>query len=246
MQTGKQSRKRFFMAILLCLAALTALYFFLHSSLFFIKKVTVTGNKVVKTKEIISLSGIKMGSNIFDFDPEASVKAVKIIPKIKAVTIARKLPGEVIITVSERRPWALVPHGEGFLIIDDQGVCLDKNQNLDMASLPVISMEGVSPRVNEGQRLDTQSIQMVRKIISSLPYWLTEQVSEYHCSKDRQVSVFTMDGTEIKLGGSDRMDEKLRFLEEAMKLKKQKDSEQTFNYIDLRYNGQPVIKDIRN
>lgn len=246
MQTGKQSRIRSIMLVLLCLAVLIALYFFLHSSLFFISKVTVNGNKVVPTKDIVSLSGIKTGTNIFDFNTEASIKAVKIIPKIKNAQLSRKLPDEVVIQVTERKPWALVPSKEGFLIIDDQGICLDKNQNLDLAELPVISLTDVPARINEGQQLNANSIKLVRQIITSLPPWLLKQVSEYHCSKDNQVSIFTIDGIQIRLGGSDRLAEKLRLLEEAMKLRDQNDSQETFDYIDLRYKGQPVIRDTRN
>ncbi|MGE5421960.1 MAG: cell division protein FtsQ/DivIB, partial [Ignavibacteriales bacterium] len=130
-------------------------------------------------------------------------------------------------------------------IIDDQGICLDKNENLDLATLPVISLADVPSKVNEGQQLNAASVKQVRQVMKALPSWFTLQVSEYNCTKDKQLTIYTMDGTQIRLGGPDRLAEKMRLLTEAMKLKNKKDSE-AFNYIDLRFKGQPIIRDIHN
>ncbi|MGE5395939.1 MAG: cell division protein FtsQ/DivIB [Chitinophagales bacterium] len=240
MNQGKRPDGGPILAIVLGLVALCAFYFFLRSSLFFIDRITVTGNVVVDKKEILALSGIQIGQNIFDIDPAASEKAIGIVPRIKRVEVSRKIPRQVLIRVAERKPWAMVVNKKGYIVIDGEGVCLgSKTTIVDDPGVPIITLEDQPGVLREGERLSA-SIKNVRKVVDALPEELRPIVSEYHCTKNGQVFLYTIEGTEVRLGGLDRLAEKMQLLDQVVDMNKD-ESNTGLQYIDLRYKGQPVI-----
>ncbi|MGE5391987.1 MAG: cell division protein FtsQ/DivIB [Deltaproteobacteria bacterium] len=241
MAKQKKASKRPILAILLILMIMVAFYSFLHSSLFVIEKVYTVGAQAVSGQEIIKFSGIKKGINIFDIDSEASEKAITIIPRIKTADVVRHLPSQIEIRVTERKPWALILAKDKYFIIDKEGVCLQKLQMFELADLPIITLARIPARINEGQQLGSKDIVLLNKVISAMPPELAGTVSEYHCTADGQVYIYTLNGIEVRLGGADRLAEKIQVFDEAMKLDK-KSTKQKLSYIDLRYEGQPVVR----
>jgi cell division septal protein FtsQ len=61
---------RLLLSFTFLLLSTTALYFFLHSPVFGIKEVVVEGNQSLGSAEIIRLSGVVPGTNIFLLDEE--------------------------------------------------------------------------------------------------------------------------------------------------------------------------------
>ena len=238
MGKSKRTSKKPILFLIMLLVMLVAFYFFLHSSLFLINHISIEGNNVVSDQDILNMSGIENGKNIFDIDTQASVKAVQIIPRIKEAKITRHLPQKVKIQVKERQPFALIVYQDGFLVIDDQAVCLQKTDNCGNANQPIITLEDIPSRITEGQKVNPQSIKIVRQIISALPPFLSGQVAEYHCSKDGQVLIYTLRGTEVRFGGLERLEEKVGLFEQVMKIN---ETNHPLKYVDLRYAGQPVI-----
>lgn len=241
MVRAKRTSKRPILFLIMLLVILVAFYFFLHSSLFLIDHISIVGNKVVSKQDILNMSGIETGKNIFDIDTQASARAIQIIPRIKEVKVTRHLPKDVKIEVLERQPFALIVYQDGFLVIDDQGVCLEKTDNCGMANQPIITLEDISPRITEGQKVNPQSIKTIREIMSALPPLLSEQIAEYHCSKEGQVLIYTLRGTEVRFGGLERLEEKVGLFEQVMKISEKAKTNQFIQYVDLRYTGQPVI-----
>ncbi|NLW45541.1 MAG: FtsQ-type POTRA domain-containing protein [Syntrophomonadaceae bacterium] len=231
------------MFLALCLAVIVGFYYFLHSSVFFIEDIEVTGNHIVPTQEIIALSGINTGQNIFKFKTEASQKAIEVIPYVRQAEVKRIFPNRVRISVVEREAWAYVIHNGGVLVIDNEGVCLDKLEMMGETDLLVISIAGIEERVVEGQKVNPNAVELIRYISQALPDDLMQEVSEFHYSSTGQVTVFTLDGTEVRLGGKERMDEKISYWRRVIKKQKEEDNHSGFEYIDLRFKGQPVIQE---
>ncbi len=233
------------MFLVLCLALVAAFYYFLHSSVFFIERIAVTGNQAVPAREIISFAGISTGKNIFEFSVQASQKAIEVIPRIKKATIKRHFPSRITITVVERKPWAYVVHNSSILLIDNEGICLDKLATMGETELPVISIAKLPQKIQEGQQINKSAVDLIRVIAEALPPDLLNEVSEFHYSDRGQVIVFTLDGTEVRLGGKDRIDEKISLWRRVIKMRRDTESEVGLEYIDLRFKGQPVIQEKR-
>ncbi|NLV15794.1 MAG: FtsQ-type POTRA domain-containing protein [Syntrophomonadaceae bacterium] len=239
-KSNRNSRK-ILLFLVLCLCGAVACYYVLHSSIFDIAKIAVLGNERVSNQEIIQLSGVNLGTNTFDISTEASAKAIEIIPWVKQAEVKRNWPDKIIINIVERLPWAIVVNQKDYLVVDDEGVCLQALEKLSDINLPVITMVGLSPKIPEGQKVNTTGFELVKSLIDALPDDLAESVSEYHYTESQQVLVYTLDGIEIRLGDSERLEDKIQIWRQVIKMQDEDKIQGRLEYIDLRYKGQPVI-----
>lgn len=239
----KRNSRSVVMFLVLCLGLVAAFYYFLHSSVFYVEKISVMGNQAVAAKEIISLAGINIGKNIFEFDVQASEKAIAVIPRVKQAEIKRHFPNRVEIRVVERKPWAYVVHNNLVFQIDNEGICLDKAATMNETELPVISIANIPKVLQEGQQVNQAAIDLVRCIVDVLPSDILQEVSEFHYTDLGQVTVFTLDGTEVRLGGKDRLDEKISLWRRVINMQSENESQGEWEYIDLRFKGQPIIQE---
>ena len=76
--------------------------FFISSSFFEIKFIVVQGNKNVSREEIIELSSIYYGENIFRINKRNSIKSIFQNPFVKMIKIKRVLPDKVLLILIER------------------------------------------------------------------------------------------------------------------------------------------------
>lgn len=218
--------------------ALVALYFFLHSSLFNITSIEATGQKTLKGQEITALSGLVTGGNIFEVDTEKSSQSVKGHPRIKDCEVVRHLPSRLEVRVVERTPWAVVPTNNEFLLVDEQGVVIEKLSDWPPQQVPVVTADLNSGAIKLGQKIN--GIATVYRIVQALPVnKLT--VSEYHYdTTSHEVLIYTLTGTEIRVGDASNLKGKVAAWPEVIKLLN--NPRQPVAYIDLRFKGHPVIK----
>lgn len=110
-------------------------------SLFFkINTVAITGDKVYSEKMVTDKSGIEIGSNLFRVnEEELSEKLSKDLPYIKSVTVERKLPDTLIISVTAAKEIAAVTTEAGFVLLDETGKVLDKNASILKEGVAVIN-----------------------------------------------------------------------------------------------------------
>ena len=81
--------------------------------------VVVTGNREISDEEIIKLSGIKTGGNLFDVHPLIAQHKIKKNLYIEDVDVDRKLPNTVEINISERSGKAQFVNGQEVSVVTD-------------------------------------------------------------------------------------------------------------------------------
>ena len=229
---------------LLILLVLVCIYLFLHSSIFNISKVYVSGNKKVTSDEITALAGITPGENLFKIDRDLIERSVKIHPMVKSAQLIRHLPHAVEIKIQERTSWAVIPYEDLFLLIDDEGHCLDKLNKLPDGNMPIITMDKLPERVNLGQAVNQDAITMIKTVWKSFDAQDRENISQFHYNNQKSLLIYTLEGTEIRYGTLERVDEKAANFTEALKIEAslQKEGKEQLDYVDLRFSGQPVVK----
>lgn len=240
----KNTSKRVFQFSILILIGLVCIYLFLHSSIFNITQFDVQGNKLVSEDEILALSGLKPGENIFQADKTLTARSVEVHPMIKSAEIKRQLPSTLLIEVQERRVWAMIPFQGMFLYVDGEGVCIDRHQQSG-STYPIITMDTYPERINLGQRVNPQAIHQARQVWNLLPEEQREEISEFHyINKEKSLLLYTLKGTEIRFGREERLEEKVQLVLEVMSLEEnmEQEGEDVLEYVDIRYKGQPVVK----
>lgn len=139
-----------------------------------IENIMVNGNKHINTAEILSLASIEKGVFMLDLKIADISRKLHNIPWVEKVSIRRKIPNTVLITVYERKPIAFVNLGPVYLT-DRSGFLWPLKPNTYW-NLPVVS--GLKDTVAEGttRRLTTEGLlrmnsffEEVHKVDNSIP-----------------------------------------------------------------------------
>lgn len=240
----KKSVNKFRVALLFFILLLSV-YLFLHSTIFNIRQIEVFGNDKVSKEEIIALSGLSPGANLFEFNEAACSQAIEVHPMIKNVEIKRRLNRTIAINVTERQTWALIPYGDLFLCIDDTGICFDKLNYASFNDVPIITIEQMPEHVNLGQAVNHQATDMVKQVWDALPDDERQAISDFHYqNQDNTLKIYTTKGTEVRFGSLDRLQEKVDAIAQIIKLEADIETEgqDVIDYVDIRFKGEPVVK----
>lgn len=115
-----------------------------QSGYFSIHGVEVHGLVTLKQEDILRLSGIQTGGNIFRLDLAEVSKQILENPWVEQVSVRRELPEGLVVEVKERDPFAKVVAGDKLYLIDEQGHVMARVESREYRRLPVIG--GASKR----------------------------------------------------------------------------------------------------
>ena len=121
----KRRRKHYFLRFCIFCALVFGLYYFLNSDFFAVRKFEVSGNQYYTPAQIIEMSGLQSGVNMFfETKTRPARNALLEDPYIRLAEIKRKPKDTIQIVIEERREYAAVPYGEQFVLIDREGTVL--------------------------------------------------------------------------------------------------------------------------
>ena len=136
-RTKQRKKRRKILRIIILLMLITgAIIFALVSPIFNIEEITVEGNEQINSETIISLSGLKKGTNIFRIIESDIEKNIKENTYVDNVEINRSLPDKVELKVKEREILYQINIIDSYIYIDYQGYILDKSS--EKKKLPII------------------------------------------------------------------------------------------------------------
>jgi len=138
--------------------------FAVTSPIFNIEKIEISNNNIVSNEEIISLSELKTGENIFKFSKNNVKEKIKENAYIEDLQIHRKMPNTIQINIEEREPKYSVEFMGKYAYINKQGYILEISE--DNKGLVII--QGISTNEEEikpNQRLNTDDLMALEDII---------------------------------------------------------------------------------
>ncbi len=133
----KRKKKHYLLKFTLTVACVTGLYFLLTSHLFDIQRVAVTDNAYFTPEQVVAISEIEIGSNLFQTNLGKVKQRLLAEPYIKNVKVKRRLPATVEIILEEREEYAAVAYGNDFILVDNEGMVL--RQAEENAALPILA-----------------------------------------------------------------------------------------------------------
>lgn len=138
--------------------------FAMLSPIFNVTEVIVNGENNVPKEEVVGLSGVKIGENIFRINFTKSKKQLKQNGYIENVNIKRILPNKVEIDIKERTTTFIIKFGNGYAYINNQGYMLEiSNNKLDV---PIIL--GISTPIEDikgGNRLNKEDLKKLGTVL---------------------------------------------------------------------------------
>ncbi len=198
-KTGGQSRSgRIFLALAAPAALGIGLYWFLSTSSFFqVKEIEVVNNHDYLPGEVIELSGLRPGGNIFQLDAESCRKRLLENVNFRDVRIQRIFPGTVRVSVEEREPRARIKFGQLYTI-DEQGVILKGRKEDYPGSLPVVRGLRVKGDVLTPESDREACLQLLREI-DKHDIGTMLRISDISLSASDEIVIRTDDGPTITL-----------------------------------------------
>lgn len=105
---------------------------------FRVRHVEVRGARYIDAAEIVRRLGVDTTHSVWS-DAESLERRVAGHPQVVAVHIRRRLPGTLVVELTERLPVALLAGGRGMRAVDSEGNVLPIDPARTLLDLPVVS-----------------------------------------------------------------------------------------------------------
>lgn len=242
----KKKLKKIIKLITLFLLIIGGFVFALVSPIFNIKEIQVSNNNQIATETIISLSQLQLGQNLFRFNKNKIEKEIKTNPYIESVTIKRKIPSKIEISVKERNRNYNVEFLNGFAYINNQGYILEiSDQKLDLPTIQGISTD--AEQIVEGNRLNTEDLEKIETVIQIMNicknYELDQKVSAIDITNKNNYIIYMNEEKKIiNLGDESNLSTKMLYVPTILKENEGKEGTIYVNG-DINNNFKPRFKE---
>ncbi|MCL0101036.1 FtsQ-type POTRA domain-containing protein [Peptococcaceae bacterium] len=235
---------------LFLLISFLSIYIFLKSPFFEVQHIHVVVDENLLSLldadylKYVELSGLKTKENIFKLNLSKGKENISLLPEVKEVEISRKFPSTIIINVHKRQPVAMLSCGDVFIVLDAEGVCVQKSR-LSKEMFPVITWENYISEVKEifisvqpGDVVNHASVKAGLEVIDELPCELVEMLSEVRISENK-VIIYTANGIQGRFGMPCEIYQKGTVF---LQILKHLNENEIIEYIDVSSLKSPVIK----
>jgi cell division protein FtsQ len=183
----------------------------LGSPTFLLKETTFSGLSRATPGELLKLSGLTVGQNLWVLDVGTLERAMAAHPWVRTVEVTRHFPSSVSVEVTEHVPAALAVLGELYLL-DKEGEPFKRLQPGDAVDLPLVTgverERYLADEAGTRERL-RRALEVVEAYAATQP-GKRERLSEVRVAPEGAVLVMA-DGMEVRLGEGET-DAKLRKL----------------------------------
>jgi cell division protein FtsQ len=107
-------------------------------SFFRLRRVQVVGARYVRADSIVALLGVDTTRSIWD-ETDELIARIRRHPQVSDVEISRRVPGTLVVTITERVPVAFVPTARGLEPLDAAGRTLQIDPSRVNVDLPVLA-----------------------------------------------------------------------------------------------------------
>ena len=209
-----------------------------------ISEVTVEGNSVVTTGEVLALAGIDRKQKLFSVDLFAARKRLEANPFIQSASVNREVPGRIHISVAERQPVAALVLDQ-LVYLDGEGFILPAARSEHLFDLPVITGIARNKDLVPGHQTFNADVRDALEILSVSQHYddeLYRKISEVHVEHGKDIMLYTAEyGVPIIFGRGDAATKLVKFEafwdEFVMHY-----GASELQYVDLRYDDQVVVR----
>ena len=228
------------------------------SPAFNLKTIDVEGNIAVGKEEIITVSGLERGRNIWSADLEETERRLMMARRFERVALTRRLPGTVVVRVKELQPIAFVQL-DRLYGVSEGGDLIPLTPGQGLPDLPVITVAASSTlRETDAAESRDRSFETLRdamrgspemaralylmRVLRTMSPGMYDELSEIHVSSpDDPVAYMVEGGLAIRFG-TGNYPRKIEMLRRTVE-KLESDAIRT-RLIDLRFKDQVIVRPI--
>ncbi len=207
-----------------------AIWLVFFSAQLSVQGVDVQGTERLSPREIRSAAAVPLGEPLARVDLGRIRSRVQALAPVKSADVTREWPDQVLVTVVEREPIAVVELGGRLQGMDADGVIFQS-----YAKAPA----GL-PRVETSSRTGSEALREGALVVAALPTSLAKGVDHVEVTTVDEISLELRDGRTVVWGSASESEEKARVLA-ALLAKKQGDSPP--QVLDVSVPGLPTTRD---
>lgn len=228
------------------------------SPAFDLNTIVVTGNRVVDKEDIIAVSGLERGRNIWSANLMETERRLMLDRRFERVALNRRLPDAVVVRVEERRPVALVQL-DRLYGVSERAELIPLSPGSGLPDLPVITVgaSGDQPVPDAAIRPD-RAFETLRdamlvnpevgralylmRVLRTMSPGLYDELSEVHVSSRNDPIAYMVDGGLAIRFGTGHYPRKIEMLKRTVD-RLEADAIRT-RLIDLRFKDQVIVRPI--
>ncbi len=212
------------------------LYMFAASDVFELRQVEIHGNKHLSDAELMALMKVTGKENLLLISTERLYDRLHSSAWIRRVSIRKELPHTLVVRVEESQPQALLKSRNGFLIVDDEGIELDRIPGRQERFLPVI--EAYDTRDTKEFR---EALRLATVINDAGIAKRARSVEIVGLDGDAKDLAVRIDGLEIKVGEGSYEQKLARLFDLIEEIRRRP---MQVDYIDLRFANRVIVKPV--
>lgn len=222
--SAKKSRARkadsIFFRVFLLFALLAVGIVVLLQTVFCLESVRVYGHVTRSAREIVNLSGLTYGQNIFTVDPEEVRARLEKDHTLILKDVQVKHPNLVYLQVEERHPVSIMQWLGVYYVLDKDGLVMDESTGTELVgTLPLVTGFRVS-YAHTGQFLNVKSqlqLEAYSKLIQELNMQkYAKHITEIRLSDPENIYVVTSEGISVRIGRPEDLKRKVQAMRTAM------------------------------
>lgn len=227
----------FFLRIGIIFAVFFVMYFVLLNCGTEVEEFEITGNRFISDNDIISLSGISIGDELFRTDTGAAEKQITMHVMIDEVSVRVRPFDKILIEVTEKDAVAGFTVDDTYFYIDGEKVVTGESDTVD-ENLPLLSGFELPSYISIGLPLEDPLLDNDLEIAAAAEGHFDGYQMEI-VAQSESVNNIYLNGIEVRLGSLTRLEKKMEVLDSlihSMSVQKL----ESLDYIDVSVPGEPV------
>lgn len=198
------------LGVVLVGAALAGLvvWVFYGSSLLAVRDVTVTGNRLVTTEQVLAAAEVAEGTPLAVVDDRAVASRVGALPAVAGVRVERKWPTTLIVSITERSVRLVIARGDGFDWVDATGVVFHHAPERPDGTMLV-----------EADADDDKVLAGIVTVANALPAQVLSRATTIAASSADSIVVKLDDGSRVVWGSAESSDLKAQVIGPLLEVK---------------------------
>ncbi len=228
------------------------------SPVFNLDAIVVAGNRTVGKEDIIRVSGLEMGRNIWSADLEETERRLMLDRRFDRVALSRRLPGTVVVRVKELQPIAIVQLDRLYGVSERAELILLSPGN-GLPDLPVITVDASGFRsmsgAAESRDLHFETLRetmlvdpemgralYLMRVLRAMSPGMYDELSEIHVSRPNDPIAYMVEGGLAIRFGTGHYPRKIEMLRRTVE-RLEADAIRT-RLIDLRFKDQVIVRPV--
>jgi len=209
---------------------------------FQVREVTVSGANRVTYEDVLERLRLQSGETLFSVNSTELVDRLKSHPWIKEATVNRSLFHTLTVTITERRPAAVLRTPSLNLLLDEEGRVLSVLGEEDDPVLPVLV--GVDPRRLIQGEAQSRKVALAGIELAGLVGQAVEGRPQVDAGNPENL-VASVQGLRFQFGPSSFEEkwDRYRRLQPTLRARADNGSGQFRSEIDLRYPGKVIVRE---